>query len=47
VYCRTGHQSATAAQALLDLGYRNILNLDGGMTAWTGSGRELVQKQRT
>jgi rhodanese-related sulfurtransferase len=46
VYCRSGHQSAIAAQALLDLGYTNILNLDGGMAAWTASGRQLVQVTR-
>ena len=46
VYCRTGHESAIAAQTLLDLGYTNILNLDGGMTAWTASGRQLVQLNR-
>ena len=47
VYCRSGHESAIAAQTLLDLGYTNILNLDGGMDAWTASGRALVQKNRT
>ena len=34
VYCRTGNQSAIAAQTLLDLGYTNIVNLDGGMEGW-------------
>jgi rhodanese-related sulfurtransferase len=46
VYCRSGNESAIAAQTLLDLGYTNIDNLDGGMTAWTASGRQLVQLDR-
>jgi len=43
VYCRSGNESAVAAQTLLELGYTNIDNLDGGMTAWTAGGGELVQ----
>ena len=46
VYCRSGAESAVAAQTLLDLGYTNVWNLTGGMNAWTGSGRVLVQKNR-
>ena len=46
VYCRSGHESAIAAQTLLDLGYANIDNLDGGMTAWIASGRQLVTLDR-
>jgi rhodanese-related sulfurtransferase len=46
VYCRSGNESAIAAQALVDLGYTNIDNLDGGMNAWTASGRSLVQLNR-
>jgi phage shock protein E len=46
VYCLSGHSSAVAAQTLLDLGYTNVWNLDGGMNAWTASGRTLVNKNR-
>ncbi len=46
VYCRSGVESAMAAQTLLDLGYTNVWNLDGGMNAWTSSGRTLIQKNR-
>jgi phage shock protein E len=46
VYCRTGHESAIAARTLLDLGYRTIDNLDGGMEAWVASGRQLIQVSR-
>ena len=46
VYCRSGNESAIAAQTLLDLGYTDIDNLDGGMTAWTASGGTLVQVAR-
>ena len=46
VYCRSGVESAQAAQTLLSLGYTNVWNLDGGMNAWQASGRTLVQKSR-
>ena len=46
VYCRSGVQSAQAAQTLLNLGYTNVWNLDGGMNAWLASGRTLVNKNR-
>jgi len=47
VYCRSGVESKEAAQTLLELGYTNVWNLDGGMNAWQSSGRALVQKNRT
>jgi phage shock protein E len=46
VYCRSGVESAQAAQTLLTLGYTSVWNLDGGMNAWTASGRSLIQKNR-
>ena len=34
VYCRTGARSAQATRLLLDLGFANVRNLAGGITAW-------------
>ncbi len=34
VYCRTGVRSAEAAQKLIDLGYTQVFDMQGGITAW-------------
>ncbi len=34
VYCRTGGRSAQATQLLIDLGFANVRNLTGGITAY-------------
>jgi phage shock protein E len=47
VYCRSGNESAQAAQILLGMGYTNIWNLDGGMNAWQVSGRTIVNLNRS
>ena len=47
VYCRSGAESALGAQTLLNLGYTDVWNLDGGMNAWQSSGRALVNLNRT
>ncbi len=44
LYCSSGHMSSTAAQKLVSLGYTDLWNLDGGMSAWTNQGFSLVQK---
>ena len=41
VYCRSGNMSADAVDDLEELGYTDIVELDGGFNAWTASGREL------
>ena len=41
VYCRSGNMSAIAASTLTDLGYTNIVELRGGMSAWRESGRSI------
>ena len=42
IYCRSGPMSATAAEALRSLGYTDVVELAGGMKAWTATGRPLV-----
>lgn len=39
VYCRSGTMSAIAVQQLLDLGYTDIVELDGGTDAWANAGQ--------
>ncbi|MEX1257749.1 MAG: rhodanese-like domain-containing protein [Gemmatimonadota bacterium] len=42
LYCRTGPMSVTAARELVTLGYTNVYNLVGGITAWIEWGLPLA-----
>ncbi len=43
VYCRSGGMSAVAARSLVESGYTNVYNLDGGFQNWVGEGFDLIQ----
>ncbi|MDQ1373447.1 MAG: sulfur-carrier protein adenylyltransferase/sulfurtransferase [Actinomycetota bacterium] len=39
VYCASGFRSAFAAKTLQDLGYENVVNVEGGFNRWKDEGR--------
>ncbi|MGD8794243.1 MAG: rhodanese-like domain-containing protein [Anaerolineae bacterium] len=42
LYCRSGSMSTTAAQDLVEAGYTNIMEMDGGFRAWETAGYQLL-----
>jgi rhodanese-related sulfurtransferase len=38
LYCGGGFRSALAADSLQQMGYRNVVSMDGGMRAWREAG---------
>ena len=44
IYCRSGGMSGISARTLVELGYTDVWNLDGGMIAWEASGQTLLSK---
>lgn len=42
IYCRSGNMSTQAAGELVQAGYTNIWELDGGMVAWKNAGLPLI-----
>jgi rhodanese-related sulfurtransferase len=38
VVCRSGNRSLVAARTLVEAGYSDVRNVDGGMIAWTAAG---------
>ncbi|MFU8773891.1 MAG: rhodanese-like domain-containing protein [Anaerolineales bacterium] len=41
LYCRSDRMSRIAAERLVELGYTNVWNLEGGMVAWQNAGNPL------
>jgi thioredoxin 1 len=42
IYCLSGGRSANAAKVMVENGFKNIINLDGGVMAWRLAGKSLV-----
>jgi len=41
-FCRVGHRSGIAAGFLASIGFKNVYNVEGGMTAWKKAGFEVI-----
>lgn len=44
VVCRMGGRSAQAVAYLMQNGYDNVVNLDGGMRDWAAAGKPIVSE---
>lgn len=44
LYCRSGNMSAQAARDLVQLGYTDVWDVEGGMVDWAASGRTVLQQ---
>ncbi len=44
VVCRSGARSGQVVGYLMNQGWDNLSNLDGGMRAWSAAGREMVSE---
>ena len=45
LYCQTGLRSILAGKQLIELGYQNVVNLQGGFQKWAQSGLPVVKDQ--
>lgn len=43
VYCRTGNRSGVATDAMADLGFTDMSDLQGGIEAWAAAGEQVVR----
>jgi len=45
VYCKAGGRSSQAAEMMKKNGFKKVYNLEGGITAWNGSGYPVVKPE--
>lgn len=46
VICQSGNRSSKACQAFISAGYTNIVNVEGGTSAWTAAGLPVVRGKK-
>lgn len=46
VICKSGNRSSKAAQKFLEAGFDNVVNVDGGTTAWVQAGLPVVRGKK-
>ncbi len=44
IYCKGGDRGAQAVQTLLNYGYKNVYNLDGGIKKWIAEGNTVTNE---
>jgi len=44
LYCKRGNRSALTAYTLLEMGYKNVLNLEGGFEQWVVNGNSIFNE---
>ena len=44
LYCGGGYRSALAAHNLLQMGYLNVISMDGGFRGWSEAGFEIIRE---
>lgn len=47
VICKSGNRSSKAAQKFLSVGIDNVINVDGGTTAWVDAGLPVVRGKKS
>jgi rhodanese-related sulfurtransferase len=43
VYCRSGHRSQIASKTLMDMGFTDVRNVEGGFMAWIQNGYQIIK----
>jgi rhodanese-related sulfurtransferase len=43
IYCRSGNRSKIACEFLIKWGFKNVINLSGGIISWANAGKKVVQ----